>query len=454
MSTDPTTRPLLVVEDDSAALRQLRWTFDDCDVTAVSDRESAIQHFRASPCPVVLLDLGLPPDADGATEGLAALRELLAADPDVKVIVVTGREERETALDAVRLGAWDYTQKPAEPDELKVLVDRAFRMHGLELESRSRARERRTLVLPGVVSASEAMAGVADQLRRAAGTSIRVLLSGESGAGKELLARALHQLSARASGSFIAINAAAIPSTLLESELFGHERGAFTGAHRRAPGRVELAHAGTLLLDEIGDMPLALQVKLLRFLGEGVFQRVGGREDIVVDARIVAATHQDLRELVDQGRFREDLYFRLAELVIDVPPLRERPEDAVLLAEHFFARHRQEAPSRVVGFAPEALSAIARAPWPGNVRELENRVKSAVLMTRGPRVAASDLGLTTALEAGHEQGTLKQTLREVERRVLETTWAEEQGNVSSMARRLGVSRPTLYRLLKEHELRE
>jgi two-component system NtrC family response regulator len=452
MTADP--RPLLVIEDDAEARRQLRWTFDDMEVTAVGDRESGLARHRAASFPVVLLDLGLPPDAEGATEGLAALREILAIAPDVKVIVVTGREERETAIEAVRLGAWDYIQKPAEPEELRVLVNRAFRLHALERENRREARSAADGNLPGVVGTSEVIRRASELVERAAGSAIRVLFIGESGSGKEVLARALHERSPRAAGPFVAINSAAIPGPLLESELFGHERGAFTGAHRSAPGRIELADGGTLLLDEIGDMPLELQVKLLRFLEDGVIQRVGGRRDIAVDVRIVAATHRALREEIAEGRFREDLYFRLAELVVPVPPLRERPEDAVLLAEHLFARHRDDAPDPLVGFAAGALSAIARHPWPGNVRELENRVKSAVLMARGPRVSAADLELATAETLIDEGGTLKEALQDVERRMLERTWAEEQGNVSRVARRLGISRPTVYKLLKEHGLRD
>ncbi len=450
-SAEPSPK-LLVVEDDAAALRQLRWTFDDCEVLTAKDRAEAIRHVKSLRPGVVLLDLGLPPDAEGASEGLAALSEILSTVPETKVVVVTGREETEHALEAVRLGAYDFYRKPIDADELRFLVSRAFRLHALERENRRLAQAATVEPLPGVIARSEAMAEVCRLVERAAESNISVLLSGESGTGKEVLARALHERSARGSGPFVAINCAAIPEHLLESELFGHERGAFTGAVRRSVGRLEMAGGGTLLLDEIGDMPPGLQAKLLRFLQERVVQRVGGREEIAVDTRIVSASHRDLKALVGEGSFREDLFYRISELEITIPPLRERAEDALLLARHFFDRFRREAVRPLQGLAPDAVSALLRHSWPGNVRELENRVKRAVVIAEGPRLTPADLDLGSA-----EDGvlyTLQEAVRQAERRAIERAWAEAGGNVSRAGKILGVSRPTVYKLLKEHGFRE
>jgi two-component system NtrC family response regulator len=368
---EPEARPsLLIVEDDATALRQLRWTFDDYEVATALDREQALSQMRVGSFPVALLDLGLPPDAEGASEGLAALKDILAFAPGTKVIVVTGREEREHALAAVALGAYDYYRKPIDADELSLLVRRALQLYRLEQENRRLADEASGEPLPGVVARSGAMIDVCRLVERVAPSNISVLFVGDSGTGKELLARALHARSPRADGPFVAINCAAIPEHLLESELFGHERGAFTGAVRRSRGRFELAQGGTLLLDEIVDMPLALQAKLLRVLQERIIQRVGGREDIPLDTRIVSATHQDLPGLVEEGEFREDLYYRISELTVEIPPLRERPEDVVLLARHFFEQYREQASSPLQGLDPEAVAALVRHDFRGNVREL------------------------------------------------------------------------------------
>ena len=451
----PTPEPspkLLVVEDDAAALRQLRWTFEDCEVLAAGDRAEAIRAVKTRRPGVVLLDLGLPPDAEGASEGLAALSEMLSLAPETKVVVVTGREEREHALEAVRLGAYDFYRKPVDADELRLIVRRAFHLHALERETQRLARAATVEPLPGVIARSEAMAEVCRLVERAAESDISVLLSGESGTGKEVLARALHGHSARRAGPFVAINCAAIPEHLLESELFGHERGSFTGAVRRSVGRLEGARGGTLLLDEIGDMPLGLQAKLLRFLQERVVQRVGGREEIAVDTRVVSASHRDLKTLVGEGAFREDLFYRISELEITIPPLRERAEDALLLARHFFDRFRRKAGRPLQGLAPEAVSALLRHSWPGNVRELENKVKRAVVISEGPRIKAADLDL-----GGAEDGvllTLQEALHQAERRAVERAWAEAGGNVSRAGKILGVSRPTVYKLLKQHGFRE
>jgi two-component system NtrC family response regulator len=455
MPLDEVKTSFLIVEDDEAALRQLRWTFDDYKVETATNRSEAMERVREDDFPIVLLDLGLPPDAEGASEGLATLREILDVSPLTKVIVVTGREEREHALQAVELGAHEFYRKPVQVEEIRFIVERARRLYELELESRSSVRAGTPEPLPGIVSASDSMKEVCRLVQRAASSDISVLLLGESGTGKELLARALHELSSRSSGPFIAINCAAIPDQLLESELFGHERGAFTGADRRLIGRLETAHEGTLLLDEIGDMPTPLQAKVLRFLQERVIQRVGGRTDIQLDTRIVSATHQNLQSLAAEGAFREDLYYRLSELSISIPPLRERPEDTVLLAQHFFEKFRADVSGRVMNLAPDAVAAIVRHDWPGNVRELENRVKRGVLLAEGKSVTVEGLDLAGEMDtAGGASTTLKEAVVEAERSAVTRAWAESGGNVSRASKLLGVSRPTLYKLLKDHGIRD
>jgi two-component system NtrC family response regulator len=445
---------LLIVEDDPAALRQLQWTFEDYAVAKATDRPSALQQLGGAHFPVVLLDLGLPPDANGTSEGLAALREILTLAPETKIIVVTGQEGRDCALQAVGLGAYDFYRKPLNTEELRFLVGRAFQLHYLEEENRRLASSAGRELLPEIIGTSESMREVCRLVERAAGSDISVLLVGESGTGKEVLARALHARSLRTSAPLTTINCAAIPESLLESELFGHERGAFTGAVRRSVGRLELAHHGTLFLDEIGDMPLALQAKLLRFLQDKVIQRVGGRTDIPLDVRIMSATHQDLAALVENGAFREDLYYRISELTIGIPPLRERVEDAVVLAQHFFEQFRGGAKRPLQRLAPDAVAAIAHHPWPGNVRELENRMKRAVVMAEGKRVTAPDLDLPAGGTPEPEPSTLSEALRETEHRAVARVWAESQGNVAEASRLLGVSRPTVYKLLREHGLKE
>ncbi|MDH3520059.1 MAG: PEP-CTERM-box response regulator transcription factor [Myxococcales bacterium] len=455
MSADDARPPFLIVEDDAAALRQLRWTFDDCEVATARDRTEALAEFQQRSFPIVLLDLGLPPDEDGASEGLAALREMLSIAPETKVIVVTGREEHAYALQAVELGAYDFYRKPVQVEEIRFIVERARRRYALEEENRRLAHDRVREPLPGVVCTSDAMREVCRLVARAADTEISVLLIGESGTGKEVLARALHAESARCEAAFVAINCAAIPEQLLESELFGHERGSFTGADRRVIGRLELANGGTLLLDEVGDMPAPLQAKLLRFLQERVIQRVGGRQDIHLDTRIVSATHRDLQALAARGAFREDLYYRLSELAIRIPPLRERPEDAVLLAQHFFEQYRSEGAKTAQRLAPDAIAAVARYAWPGNVRELENRLKRAVLLADQRMVTAADLDISEGEdEASVAAASLKDAMRESERRAVTRAWAESAGNVSKASKLLGVSRPTLYKLLRDHGLRD
>jgi two-component system NtrC family response regulator len=444
---------LLIVEDDEGLQRQLRWAYDDYEVLIASDRNAAIDLVRSAEPAVVTLDLGLPPDPDGVTEGFAALEDILSLKPETKVIVASGHGARESALRAIASGAYDFYQKPVDIDQLGLIVRRAFQLHGLENENRrleSQIGDDRK-VLGTMITAAPEMARVARTIERVADTDVSVMLLGGSGTGKELLARGLHQTSRRRGGGFVAINCAAIPENLLEAELFGSEKGAFTGAIKTTEGKIELAHGGTLFLDEVGDIPLGLQVKLLRFLQERVIERVGGRKAIPVDTRIVCATHQNLQEMIAAGSFREDLYYRLAEIVVKIPSLAERPGDATLLARHFLARFAREMNPQIKGFAPGALAAIEGWPWPGNVRELENRLKRAVIMADGKHVTAEDLDLAEVAEDALPVN-LKSAREAVDRRLIRKALAQTDNNISSAAKLLGVSRPTLYDLLKHYGL--
>ena len=447
----PERRTLLIVEDDLGLQSQLRWYFEGYEVLVAEDRESAVNLVRRHEPPVVTLDLGLPPDPANATEGLEALDQILSAAPHTKVIVVTGNDDRENAVRAVGRGAYDFYQKPVDPEVLGLIVDRAYNLFELEDENRRLARKERPSPLAGIIAASGEMTRVCRMVEKVAPTSATVLLLGESGTGKELLARALHGLSPRAEQRFVAINCAAIPETLLESELFGYEKGAFTGAAKQTLGKIEYAHKGTLFLDEIGDLPMSLQAKLLRFLQERVIERVGGREEIAVDVRVIGATHQDLGQLIEEGRFREDLYYRLSEISLRIPPLRERTGDSVLLARHFLDLFGREHGRSLRGFTEDALAAIEAYPWPGNARELENRVKRAVIMAENNRIAAEDLELVVPDES--MPLNLRQVREEAERRAIERALALYNGNVSQAADILGVSRPTLYDLVKKYDLR-
>ena len=447
----PERRTLLIVEDDLGLQSQLRWYFEGYEVLVAEDRESAVNLVRRHEPPVVTLDLGLPPDPANATEGLEALDQILSAAPHTKVIVVTGNDDRENAVRAVGRGAYDFYQKPVDPEVLGLIVDRAYNLFELEEENRRLARKERPSPLAGIIAASGEMTRVCRMVEKVAPTSATVLLLGESGTGKELLARALHGLSPRAEQRFVAINCAAIPETLLESELFGYEKGAFTGAAKQTLGKIEYAHKGTLFLDEIGDLPMSLQAKLLRFLQERVIERVGGREEIAVDVRVIGATHQDLGQLIEEGRFREDLYYRLSEISLRIPPLRERTGDSVLLARHFLDLFGREHGRSLRGFTEDALAAIEAYPWPGNARELENRVKRAVIMAENNRIAAEDLELVVPDES--MPLNLRQVREEAERRAIERALALYNGNVSQAADILGVSRPTLYDLVKKYDLR-
>jgi two-component system, NtrC family, response regulator len=443
---------LLVVEDDPGLQTQLRWSFDKYEVVIAGDRVSAIAHLRRYEPAVVTLDLGLPPEPDGVDEGLATLKEILALAPDTKVIVVTGNQDRANAVRAIALGGYDFYQKPFDPEILGLIMERAFRLHELQQENR-RLRTRQTAApFAGIVTNDPGMTKVCRTIEKVAPVNASVLLLGESGTGKELLARALHELSPRAAHRFVAINCAAIPENLLESELFGYEKGAFTGAIKQTRGKIEFAHGGTFFLDEVGDLPLALQAKLLRFLQERVVERLGGREEIAVDVRVVCATHQNLGALIEAKRFREDLYYRLSEIVVTIPPLRDRPGDAGLLAHAFLDKFGQAHGRALRGFSPDALSAIEASRWPGNAREMENVIKRAVIMADGPQVTLADLGLK-ASEGQSEPFNLRQVRDEAERKAVAKVLGRVGGNIVQAAELLGVSRPTLYDLINRHGLK-
>ena len=443
---------LLIVEDDEGLQRQLRWAYDDYDVVVAGDRASAIDALRLHEPDVVTLDLGLPPDPDGVEEGFATLAEMLRLKPGTKVIVASGHGARESALRAIGSGAYDFYAKPVDIDELGLIVARAFHLHALEAEnSRLASVPTGTNLLGGIISSSPEMLKVVRTVERVAKTDASVMLLGASGTGKELLARGLHDASDRREGEFVAINCAAIPENLLESELFGHEKGAFTGAIKTTEGKIEQAHGGTLFLDEIGDVPLALQVKLLRFLQERTIERVGGRRGISVNTRVVTATHRDVDAMVKDGSFREDLYYRLAEIVVRIPSLAERPGDAGLLGRVFVKRLARTMRSDVTGLAPDAMTALDAWTWPGNVRELENRVKRAVIMADGKLVTAVDLDLAPGGD-GDDAINLKAVREAADRKAINRAIARTDGNISGAAKLLGISRPTLYDLLKNYEI--
>jgi two-component system NtrC family response regulator len=454
--SDQTELPvLLIVEDDEGLQRQLKWAYEGYQVIIAGDRARAIEMVRLHEPAVVTLDLGLPPDPDGTTEGFATLTEILQLKPDTKVIVASGHGARESALKAIALGAYDFYRKPVDIDELGLIVSRAF--HVFEIEEENRRLEASgggAAALGTLLTGSAEMVKVIRTIERVASADVSVMLLGASGTGKELLARAVHEKSARAKGEFIAINCAAIPENLLEAELFGYERGAFTGAVKTTPGKIELAQGGTLFLDEVGDIPLPLQVKLLRFLQERIIERIGGRAPIAVDTRIVCATHQDLDSMIAGGRFRDDLYYRLAEIVVKIPSLAERAGDAVLLARHFVIRFAREMNPKVQGLSPDATEVIDAYHWPGNVRELENRIKLAVIMSDGKSVSAADLDLPGSRDDAVEPLPINlRAAREVaDRRAIHQALTRTENNISGAAKLLGISRPTLYDLMKQYQL--
>ena len=445
-------RKLLIVEDDPGLLAQLKWCFEGYDVVTAEDRTAAITELRRHDPMVVLQDLGLPPNPEGVDEGLATLQELLRLSPHTKVIVVTGHGDQENALKSVALGAYDFYHKPVDTDTLQLLVERAFSISELEGENRRLQSLASDSPLDGIIAASEGMLSVCRMIEKVAPTNVTTLLTGESGTGKELLARALHRLSPRVDKKFVAINCAAIPENLLESELFGHEKGAFTGAVKQTPGKIELADGGTLFLDEIGDMPLALQAKMLRFLQERVIERVGGREEISVDVRVVCATNQNPVELIQQDLFREDLYYRVSEITIDIPPFRDREEGRLILARNILAKHANQQSRSLSGFSDDANDAIESYTWPGNVRELENKIKGAVIMADGKQVTAADLGIDAVEANAIESLNLREVRQRAESKAIRTALMKNFGNISRAAEQLGVTRPTLYDLLNKYGL--
>ena len=453
MTQNSDSRVLLVVEDDEGLQRQLKWAYEGYQVVCAGDRASAIEALRAYEPSVVTLDLGLPPDPDGTEEGFATLAEILRLKPDTKVIVASGHGARESAMRAIAMGAYDFYKKPVDIDELGFIVARAFHLHDIEDENRRLETGAAGTVLGSIITGAPEMLKVAKTIERVASADVSVMLLGASGTGKELLARAVHERSAR-NGEFIAINCAAIPENLLEAELFGYERGAFTGAVKTNVGKIELAQGGTLFLDEVGDIPLPLQVKLLRFLQERVIERIGGRQPIAVDTRIVCATHQNLEAMIADGRFREDLYYRLAEIVVKIPSLAERAGDSVLLARHFVNRFGRELNPGVQTLSPDALEAVDAYGWPGNVRELENRMKRAVIMADGKSVTAGDLDLQSGVIPSDDVLPINlRAAREIaDRKAIRQAMNRTENNISGAAKLLGISRPTLYDLLKQYRL--
>lgn len=444
-----TKRKVLVVDDDPGLQRQLKWSLEDYDVVLAGDRDSALEALKRHDPPVITLDLGLPPDAANASEGLRALGEILQSAPHAKVIVVTGNDERENAVKAIAQGAYDFYEKPIDPDVLRLIIERAHRLYDLEEENR-RLQQVKTEPLAGIIAGSTQMLEVCRRIEKIAPTDVSVLLLGESGTGKEILARAVHELSARRTQRFVAINCAAIPEALLESELFGYEKGAFTGAAKQTKGKLEFADQGTLFLDEMGDLPLSLQAKLLRFLQERVIERLGGREEIPVDTRIVCATHKDLRALIGAKSFREDLYYRISEVSVQIPPLRQRAGDAILIARALLNRFRGTVGGVSRDFSHAAYAAIERYEWPGNVRELENRVKRATIMAEGPLIEPHDLELDVPAATGFK--TLREIREETEAQAVQQALALHDGQIGKVAEMLGVSRPTVYHLMKKYNL--
>ncbi len=451
MTTD--SRKLLVIEDDPGLQTQLKWCFEGYSVIIAGERDTALAELEKHRPPVVTLDLGLPPDADGTAEGFQTLEEILSRAPNTKIIVVTGNNDRQNALQAVGSGAYDFFYKPIDVDMLGFIVNRAYRLHELESENQRLHFTGGESPLEGIITASPEMLKVCRTVEKVAPSDATVLVLGESGTGKELIARAVHALGGRADGRFVAINCAAIPEALLESELFGYEKGAFTGAAKQTPGKIEMANGGTLFLDEVGDMPLSLQAKLLRFLQERVIERVGGRQEIPVDVRVICATHKDLPQLAREKAFREDLYYRISELTIRIPALREREGDTLLLARVFLEKFSQQMGKQQHRFSKDALAAIETYPWPGNVRELENRVKRSVIMAEHKQISASDLELGGAGVDDARTFNLREIREQAERQAIVRAMGHVGGKISQASDLLGVSRPTMYDLIKKYHLK-
>lgn len=445
-------KPLLVVEDNPGLQKQLKWAFEGYSVYVAGDRATAIEMLKKCKAPVVTLDLGLPPDPANASEGMAALKEILDIAPHTKVIVVTGNDDRTNALEAISNGAYDFYQKPVEPEMLGLIVDRAYALHELEAENRQLNKKDEFSALGGIIGASNKILDACRMIEKVGPSEVTALVIGESGTGKELIAQSLHRLSPRASEPFVALNCAAIPDNLLESELFGYEKGAFTGAVKQTPGRLEMANGGTVFLDEIGDMPMALQAKMLRFLQERVVERIGGRNTISVDVRIICATHRNLERSIKEELFREDLYYRISEIVIEAPPLRDREGDKILLAQVFLDKFSQQNGRSFRGFTDIARSNIDSYNWPGNVRELENRVKRAVVLAEGNRITERDLDFDG--ESKTQSLNLREARENTEREVILRALDIHDNNVTHASDAMGISRPSLYKLVKKLDLPE
>ena len=446
--TSEKSRSLLIVEDDLALQKQIKWSLDRFDSVTAHDRESALVQLRKSTPSVVTMDLGLPPDADSVSEGFKLLEQIMAVDPDIKVIVLTGQNDQANALRAVAMGAYDFFAKPFEPELLNLTVERAFRLFELQSENRRLREMHQPNALFGLITRDPELMRISRTIEKVASSNATVMLLGESGTGKEVLARGLHGASPRRNGKFVAINCAAIPENLLESELFGFEKGAFTGASKQTMGKIETAHGGTLMLDEIGDLPFPLQAKLLRFLQERTIERLGGRQEIPVDVRIVCATHQDLNALSKEGRFREDLYYRLAEIVINIPPLRSRVGDAAMLAHAFVKKFAQEQNRPAMTLSEDAVRAVELHRWPGNIRELENCIKRAIIMADGKQITSDDLGLKSVVEDAADNSLDLRMIRDnAERGAIISALGRVNGNMVKASELLGVSRPTLYDLM-------
>jgi two-component system NtrC family response regulator len=447
MSND-TPQTLLVVEDDPGLQSQLRWHFDQFNVVVAGDRESAINAVRQHEPAVVIQDLGLPPDDEGVEEGFKTVRDILKLAPATKIVVVTGNHDYENAVRAVALGAYDFYQKPIDTKTLDLIVQRAYNIFNLEQQNR-RLQEKQSSPLSGVIASDPGMIKICKTIEKVAPTNVTCTILGESGTGKEVFSRAIHTLSPRNEHRFVAINCAAVPENLMESELFGYEKGAFTGAAKRTLGKVEVANGGTLFLDEIGDMPLALQAKLLRFLQERVIERVGGREEIPVDVRVVCATNKNLEEMVAEGTFREDLFYRICEMVINIPPLRDRQGDKILLARHMLEKMAGEQNRNITGFTPDAAQAIETYSWPGNIREMENKIKRAVIMCDEKLISTDDLAISSEEEFSIN---LRQVRQDAEKGAIKLAISMTDGNYSAAAKLLGITRPTLYDLIKKYDI--
>ncbi len=446
-------KKLLIVEDDPGLQSQMKWCFEDVEVHVADDRESALSLFRRVEPSVVTLDLGLPPDPGGSSEGFRTLEDILRLSPSTKVIVVTGREEKENAVKAIGMGASDFYQKPVDADILSFVVNRAFRLAELEKENQELVESQPATKLKGVIASSPEMLEICKTIEKIAPVDLTTLILGETGTGKELLARAIHDNSLRKNKAFSAINCAAIPENLLESELFGHEKGSFTGATAQKKGKIELADGGTLFLDEIGDMPLPLQAKMLRFLQERVIERVGGVKEVPVDVRVVCATHRQVRDLIDEGAFREDLYYRISEITLQVPPLRERHGDAIVIAKAMLKTFSKQLDRGSLTFSDEAVKCIQTYPWPGNVREMINKVKRATIMSEGKKVTAQDLELPNCDdEIGEDLFNLRQVREEAEKKAIRQALESSEYNMSRAAKLLGVTRPTLYSLTDKYNM--